>query len=240
MKDYYQTTERYRKQEFRAQISWLVRLCVVGFMLWIGWFWGNSQQSALVSTNTQQLLEMQQVNENLEQQITTLGTMLDEEKRLRLEMELLNGASGQDARMKRLNRLIARHLAKGMEEKQIQRALNTLSRPARCRTAETRDVAVATSLFAGGESKADLLGGALQVFVEGEAGHDSTRDTPWFDATKPVSMRVSYLGGEKITTGELPLETILIADSWLLKIHLYETTLQGYINLVLDTCPLDQ
>jgi len=240
MKDYYQTTERYRKQEFRAQINWLIRLCVLGLMLWIGWFWGNSQQSALVSTNAQQLLEMQQENEKLQQQITTLNTSLEEEQRLRMEAELVGGSSGQDARMKQLNRRIARFLARGVDEKQIIRALNTLSKPARCRTIETKDVAVATSLFAGGESKADLLGGSLQVFIEGEAGHEATRDTPWFDPAKPVSMRISYFGGEKINSGMLPFDTVLIADTWLIKIHLYETSLQGYINLVVDTCPIDQ
>lgn len=239
MKDYYQTTEQYRKQEFRAQVNWLARLCLLGVMLWIGWFWGNSQQSALVSTNAQQILEMQQENENLQQQITTLNTKLEEEQQLRLEAELVNGAPGQDDRMKRLSRRIARYLARGVDEKQILKSLNALSKPTRCRNAETKDVAVATSLFAGGESKADILGGALQVFIEGEAGQGATRDTPWFDPVKPVSMRISYFGGEKINSGSLPLETVLIADAWLIKIKLLETNLQGYINLIAETCPID-
>jgi len=240
MKDYYQTTERYRRQEFRAQVNWFVRICLLGIMLWIGWFWGNSQQLALMSSNAQQIMALQQENENLQQQITTLNTKFEEEQRLRLEAELVNGVAGQDDRMKRLSRRIARHLARGVDEKQILRSLNGLSKPTRCRTAETKDVAVATSLFAGGESKVDLLSGALQVFIEGEAGHEATRDTPWFDPEKPVSMRISYFGGEKINSGSLPLETVLIADTWLIKIKLFETNLQGYVNLILETCPIDQ
>ena len=38
--DYFQTTERYRKREMRSQISWLVRLVVLGLAIWAGWFWG--------------------------------------------------------------------------------------------------------------------------------------------------------------------------------------------------------
>ena len=234
--DFYQTTERYRKREFRSQIGWGMRLFFLGLMLWIGWFWGNSQQSAVMSSNAQQLIDANQQNERLEQELASLKRDLEGETERRVAAELLINEGDQKKEMRKLNRIIARYLARGIKEDQIRLALQTVSLPSRCRPVEEKDIAVATPFFAGKESNTGLLNNNIHVFVEGIAGQQATAERPWFDPEEPVSMRVAFLGGEKITSGQLPLSMNIIADTWLMKLELNETSLQGYVNVRISKC----
>ncbi len=234
--DFYQTSERYRKREFRNQITWGVRLIVMGLMLWIGWFWGNSQQSALMSSNAQELINATQVNARLEQEMASIKRELSEEKNRRVAAELLNGDGVQSEDMRQLQQIIARYLARGINEDQIKLALRSVSLPSRCRPVEAKDIAVATPFFAGKESNTGLLNGAVHVFVEGMAGQQATAERPWFDPDEPISMRVAFLGGEKITSGPLPISMNIIADAWLMKMDVVQTSLQGYVNVSISKC----
>lgn len=237
--DYYQITERYRKREFRSQFSWLIRLVVMGLMLWAGWFWGNSTQDARISVVNDQIAELRLENNRLAQDLTTMTNQLNQERERRIAAELISESGDDQQAMRRLKRIVARHLSRGVEEDQIRLALQSASKPSRCRPLEEKDLAVATSFFAGKEANTDLLDGAIRVFVEGEAHQEATKERPWFDPKKPVSMRVSYLTGEKILTDPLPMTMNLMADSWLLKINLKETSLKGYVNLTMSKCSLN-
>ena len=234
--DFYQTSERYRKREFRNQIGWGMRLFILGVTMWLGWLWGNTQQSALVSSNVQRLSNVEQTNQRLEQELVSLKRTLDQEKERRVAAELLNGDGAQKTEMRRLNAIIARYLSRGITEDQIKLALQSVSVPSRCRPVEAKDIAVATPFFAGKESNTGLINGAVHVFVEGVAGQQATAERPWFDPEEPVSMRVSFLGGEKIASGMLPVTMNIIADTWLMKLDVVETSLQGYVNVNISKC----
>ena len=234
--DYYQTTERYKRREFRSQFSWGLRLIVIGIMLWIGWFWGNSQQAAVVSASNQQLIDFTQQNDRLQQELAMMENKLKGERERRVSAELEVDKGEKKPEIRRLKRIMAGHLARGVGEDQIRLALKSVSKPSRCRELEEKDVAVATSFFAGKESNTGLIDGAVQVFIEGEAGQQATKDRPWFDPEQEVAMRVVYLNGEKITKGRLPVEMNIIADSWLLKFDVVATALNGYVNVKVSKC----
>ena len=85
--DYYQITERYRKREFRSQFSWLLRLIVIGLMLWAGWFWGNSTQEARLSVANDQIAELEQENNRLAQELNTLTNQFNLERERRISAE---------------------------------------------------------------------------------------------------------------------------------------------------------
>jgi hypothetical protein len=102
---------------------------------------------------------------------------------------------------------------------QIISSIQTLGNPVNCREVERNDVAVATQLYAGPESKLSLFGGGLNLFVEGSAGKQAQRDTPWFDPAMPVSVRHVFLGGQKTVTGNLPLNAIIPTEDWILKLQ---------------------
>jgi len=237
--DYYQITERYRKREFKSQFSWLIRTIVIGLMLWAGWFWGNSTQDARISVANDQIAELQLENNRIAQEVITLTNQLNMERERRISAELINESGDDKQAMKRLKRIVARYLARGVEEDQIRLALQSASKPSRCRPLEEKDLAVATSFFAGKEANTELLDGAIRVFVEGEAHQEATKERPWFDPEKPISMRVSYLSGEKIIADKLPVEINLLADSWLLQITLQKTSLKGYVSLNMSKCSIN-
>ena len=237
--DYFQTSERYRKREMRNLFHWVVWLLLLGFCIWIGWFWGYSQRAVLTASTNDQVIRLGQQNDRLEQKLATLSAELDGETRRRRKAELLLGSSGGgESAQERLNRTIAGYLAEGVGEAEIGLALQSLAEPLRCRSIEETSVAVATGFFAGRESMAELIGGDMRIFMEGEAGRQATRDKPWFDPLRPVSVRVAYLGGEKTDTGTLPFDTTIIADSWLIRIKASEAALQGYATLTVEKCNL--
>ena len=45
--DFFETQERYRRQEMRGWILFLARVVVVGGVLWVGWLWGHAEQTSL-------------------------------------------------------------------------------------------------------------------------------------------------------------------------------------------------
>lgn len=234
--DYIQTNRHYRRREFRQQLGWGVRLLVMGLMFWAGWFWGSGQQSAVLSANTQELIDAIQENERLQLHVTSLKYQLKDEADRRTKAELLiNSGAGQDE-IGRLNRVIADYLAKGISEEQLKLALQEVVLPSHCRFIEKKDVAVATPFFAGRESNTKLLNDDLHVFVEGIAGQRATTDRPWFNPREPISMRVAVLGGEKIASGPLPLSMNIRVDSWVMRLDLIEASLRGYVTVSVSKC----
>ena len=235
--DYFQATERYRKRELKNQISLVVRIVILGIAIWLGWFWGYSQGDAVLASNAKHVLELTQSNNELQQNIATLTTQLRDETERRRKAELLSGKIS-DPSTQRLDEMIARYISKGIEADQIRLALQGIARPFKCRSVERHEAAVATGYFAGSEANAELLDGFIQVFVGGEAGQATGRDGLLFDSAKPITMRFAYLGGEKTVSGLLPLETTLIADTWLIKVTADTATLQGYVKLDIQKCNL--
>lgn len=237
--DYYEITERYKRREFRGQFRWLIRISSLLLMFWAGWFWGNSQQDARISIANDRLAEMQLDNDRIAQELTTTTNQLNLERERRISAELINENTNDSAEMRRLKKIVARYLARGVAEDQIKLALQSASKPSRCRPLENRDLAVATNFFAGNESNTGLIDGAVRVFVEGEAHKEATKDRPWFDPDKPISVRASYLTGEKISKGKLPITMNLMADSWLLQLKMEETALKGYVNVSISKCSIN-
>ncbi len=235
--DFHQTTERYRKREARSQITVLLWLLVAAVTLCLGWFVGTNQNWSYFSPTNEQLVELRQVNNRLEQQQVAAQEDLTLERQKRIAAELL--ANDDDVELRSLRRMMVNYLAKGISVDQIRMALLSVGNPAKCRKLEQRDVAVATPQFAGGETKRLFISETMGIFIEGEAGKDSTREKPWFDAQKPVSIRISYLGGEKTSGGILPHSMTLIADGWLIRIRLTETSLRGYANVTISKCLIE-
>ena len=137
-----------------------------------------------------------------------------------------------------LRRVIAKQIANGVKPEQIVQSILSLGRPINCRIVEKKDVAVATPLYGGPESKLSLFNGGLNLFVEGSAGQQAQRNTPWFDPSAPIKIRQVFLNGQKTVSGTLPIETIIPAEDWLLKLRYNKGELQGYVTVTIFHCPL--
>ena len=230
--DFFETRERYRRREMRSYISLMVRVCVVGGVLWLGWLWGHSETGSLRAEAERALYENNQ-------QITELSTDVQ-----RLQMELAEAraknkvddlAQGNDAELKAL---VTKKIARGVTPAQIMQAIQSLGRPTNCRELENRNIAVATPLYGGPESKATLFDGGLNLFVEGEADKKSAREIPWFDPKLPVSVRMAFLNGQKIVKGTLPFEAVIPAEDWLLLLEFSKSDLHGYLSGRVSSCTM--
>ena len=95
-------------------------------------------------------------------------------------------------------------------------AIQKLGQPTNCRSLETLNVAVATPLYGGPESKASLFDGGLNLHVEGQAGGKSARDVPSFDPKLPLTVRMAFLNGQKVASGTLPFRAMIPTEEWVL------------------------
>ena len=135
-----------------------------------------------------------------------------------------------------LRKVIAAKIAIGVNPEQIISSIQGVGNLVNCREIARRDVAVATALYAGPESKVTLFDGGLNLYIEGSAGKRSKRNTPWFDPTLPVRIRQVFLGGQKIDTGILPIETIIPTKDWVVKLRFEKANLHGYVKSVISSC----
>ena len=228
--DFFETRERYRRREMKGYVSLLMRVFVVGGVLWVGWLWGHAETGSLRAEADRALYENNQ-------QISELRNDLQ-----RLEMELAEAqaknkvddlAQGNDANLKAL---VTKKIARGVKPAQIMQAIQTLGRPTSCRELENRNIAVATPLYGGPESKVTLFDGGLNLHVEGEADKKSAREVPSYDPKLPVTVRMAFLDGQKVESGTLPFQTVIPAENWVLLLNFEASELHGYVAAQVMSC----
>ena len=230
--DFFETQERYRRREIRGWTTLLLRIAVVVGCLWLGWLWGHAEQRSLQAeadlviyeTNVK-INELGNENQALQRKLAAL--------RAEKTAGLVSGNNRGP-----LRRAIAKQIANGVKPEQIVQSIQSLGRPINCRIVEETDIAVATPLYAGPESKLSLFNGGLNLFVEGVAGKQAQRNTPWFDPSAPIKIRQTFLNGQKTVSGNLPIQTVIAAESWLLQLNYKKADLQGYVTVTISNCRL--
>ena len=229
--DFFETRERYRRREYRIYVSLLIRLVAVAFVLWLGWQWGNYDQKKLYENVSDELNQTQAELYNLNEKMRSL---IQEKKQLASEKTVsdldLNG-SGEI-----LSKSIKFLLESDVSLEQIHQSLLAISSPINCRNLEVKNLAVATELYTGKESNLSLFQGGLRVHIDGQPFSQGNKTNPWFDPDKEIQVRLVYLGGQKIVTGKLPMKVIVPAEDWLLKAHVTESNLRGYVGITFEKC----
>ena len=230
--DFFETQEHYRRREMRGWMTLIVRAAVIGGCLWLGWLWGHAEQRSLqaeaelvIYENSVTISELRNENQALQRRLAALRA------------EKTAGFVSGDNR-EPLRRVIANQIANGVQPEQIVQSIQSLGRPINCRIVEQNDVAVATPLYGGPESKLSLFNGGLNLFIEGSAGQQAQRNTPWFDPGAPIKIRQVFLNGQKTVSGILPIETIIPAEDWVLRLQYEKADLQGYVTATILNCPL--
>ena len=235
--DFYQTTERYRKREAKSRLRFILFLGLVVSVFWFGWFLGHQQQWSVFSSSNERLSKLTQDNNRLEQTLAVLSQQLNSERQKRVTAEAL--IDHEDKDVIALRKLVSGYLAKDIPPERITQLLNTLGIPSKCRKLQGRDIEVVTPHLAIGDSNRNFLSDSLSLFIEGAARIDADRENPWFDLRQPIRVRASFLGGEKIAEGVLPLTMTLAMEDWMIRIHLTATDLKGYANVTISKCLIE-
>ena len=230
--DFFETQERYRRREMRGWFALLSRIIVVGSTLWFGWVWGRAEQSSLQAEAELVIYDNNLRISELSNEVQLLQRLLAKTKAARTA-KVVTGKENAD-----LRRVIAKKIAVGVKAEQMISSLQGLGTPVNCREITRNDVAVATPFYAGPESKITLLDGSLNLFIEGVAGKKNKGKAPWFDPTKPIRVRQVFLGGQKIKSGLLPLETIIPTEDWVLKLRFERANIHGYVTSIIASCTL--
>ncbi len=230
--DFFETQERYRRREMRGWFALLFRFAIVGGALWFGWVWGRAEQSSLQAEADLVIYENNVRISELSNEVQSLQRALAETK-AEGTAEWVTGKENIA-----LRRVIAKKIAAGVKSEQIIASMQGLGNPGNCREIARHDVAVATPLYAGPESKLTLFSGGLNLYVEGSAGKKAQRNTPWFDPAQPVRVRQVFLGSQKIESGLLPFETIIPTEDWILKLRFERANLHGYVTSIISSCIL--
>ena len=230
--DFFETQERYRKREMRGWLLLLFRTSVVAGVLWLGWLWGHAEQTSLQAEADLVIYENNLRITALSAEVQSLQRLLAEAEAHRKTVELTEGNKAE------LQRIVTKQIARGVEPEQILQSVQRLGKPSNCREVDRQNIAVATPLYAGPESKLSLFEGGLNLHIEGETGKKAARESPWFDPSLPIKVRQVFLNGQKISSGMLPLEAVIPAEQWLLKLRFEKSDLRGYVRVVVSSCTL--
>ena len=229
--DFFETREKYRRKEVQGYMSWFTRLSTLALALWLGWQWGSLEQRRLQADADLALFESSQQVQSLNNDKERLQHELRE-----LQAEQLAQSLTVDSQNSKLTRLVKGQIARGTKMEQIYQALQGIGKPVNCRVIEKTSVAVATELYSGIESNLTLFDGGLRLHIEGQPQAQGSKNDPWFDPSRPISIRHVYLGSQKVITGPLPLRTVLPAEDWLLLVDVDNSGLQGYVSLTVKNC----
>lgn len=231
--DFFQTREKYRRQEMRHSMSFLFKFAVIALVAWMGWLWGTAEQKRLQADSNLAIFESDREIQNLNQMVERLRSELTEAKAQAAASRLTDASSGKVAK------LVKAQIANGTKIEQIYAALQSIGVPANCRVMEETIIAVATDTFVGEESRISLFDGALRLNIEGEVNETGSKTQPWFDPAKPINIRQSYLGGQNITKDILPITIILPAEEWIVEMQFSEAELRGYVDLRVRNCVIN-
>lgn len=235
--DYQRATEKYRRRETQARMRFFVRAVVFVLAFCGGWLLGVAQSPSPINDSDYAVLASD--NARLTQELASTQAELTRTQQQRREAQLLAGgdgtSAGEDEEASKAQQLLASQIAKGITPAQISQSLRTLTPPHKCREIAVRDVEVVTPYFSGGEGNRNFLSDTLVLFIEGEAEAVALGQT-WYDADKPVVVRASYLGGEQIAEGVLPLTMHLTTSDWLIRVGLAKAELNGYVRVRLSKC----
>ncbi len=231
--DFFETREKYRKKEYRVYINLVIRAAVLSLVLWVGWQWGNFDQKNLYN-NTRTELDKTQIQ--LSQLNKKIVTLIQKNKKLAAENTISDlDLGGSD---KILSNSIKFLLESDVSLEQIRQSLLAISSPINCRKLADENLAVATELYTSSESSLSLFRGGLLVHINGAPYTQGNKNNPWFDPDKDIEVRLAYLGGQKIKTGKLPLNIVIPAEYWLIKVQITESNLRGYVRIMFEQCSL--
>ena len=231
--DFFETREKYRKKEYRVYINLVIRAAVLSLVLWVGWQWGNFDQKNLYN-NTRTELDKTQIQ--LSQLNKKIVTLIQKNKKLAAENTISDlDLGGSD---KILSNSIKFLLESDVSLEQIRQSLLAISSPINCRKLADENLAVATELYTSSESSLSLFRGGLLVHINGAPYTQGNKNNPWFDPDKDIEVRLAYLGGQKIKIGKLPLNIVIPAEYWLIKVQITESNLRGYVRIMFEQCSL--
>lgn len=230
--DFFETQERYRRREMRGWVSLFVRFGIVGAVLWLGWLWGHAEQTSLEAEADRVIYENNLQIAALSTEVQTLQLKLAESEASQKAISLTEGNVAE------LRHIVTKQIARGVAPSQILQSIQALGKPSNCREIARKNVAVATPLYAGPESKLTLFEGGLKLHVEGQTGKKAARESPWFDPAFPLNVRLVFLNGQKLVSGMLPLETVIPAEGWVVRVRFEEASLRGYVTAIVSNCAL--
>lgn len=228
--DFFETQERYRRREIRGWVSLFVRVSIIVAVLWLGWLWGHAEQTSLEAEADRVIYENNLQIEALSTEVQSLKLKLAEAEASRKAITLTEGNVAE------LRHIVTKQIARGVAPGQILQSIQSLGAPTNCREIVRNNVAVATPLYAGPESKLTLFEGGLNLHVEGQTGKKAARESPWFDPDFPLNVRLVFLNGQKMVSGPLPLETVIPAEGWVLKVRFENSSLRGYVTTIISNC----
>ena len=181
--DFFETREKYRRKEYRIYISLLVRISVIGLVLWLGWQWGNYDKKNLYDNINNELDKSQAQLNQLNQEISSL---------VQLNKKLAAGNIISDLGLEDSDKILSNSIKFLLESdvslEQIRQSLLAISSPINCRSLADNKLAVATELYTGSESSLSLFQGGLLVHVHGAPFSQGNKNNPWFDPDRDLSL----------------------------------------------------
>ena len=232
--DFYQAQNKYRQKQFRFILNTVFKFSIVVLAILLGWRFGNSDKLILIQENEQLVSLFTEKKIFLERELTDIRLKL---KEANLALNTQNIRDKRSVFGRNAKNVLASSLAKGVPERVIIDNLRLLGGKKNCDQFHYKELSVATQSFIPPQNTLILLSGGLKIKAEGNI-FDKTNENPYFNPLKPLRIIFKYLGNNDLVEGTLPIEKIIMAGKFSVKIDILESKVRGAVLVRYKTCKI--
>lgn len=208
----YDNHRRYRRRIWTRVGKGALWLTLLGGVAGFSYLVGVEQLKSREGSMQEELVNMTAAKEKAErraqqlQQIAQTQEIRANELEIRLQREVPGGE------LAKLNELVARKLAEGVNPERMAFVIEQTSNPRSCARPETKRFVLPTPIYKGSNTQVAFADGTIIVTGEGvPARNEGGSPEAWYDPTKPVKVSFTDAAGKvEEASGVLPLTHNLI------------------------------
>lgn len=229
---------RRRRQSWWTAVKWLIALCVIGLAGLYAYHTGSKAASARIDTLRLEIDRLSETVNALRQQNRRQQAEIASERQLSQEWQDRYGRDVPAGEMKELFDLMRTRLETGVTADRMRFVIGAVENREDCAPEPViKRFIVQTPLQTGANSAVTFGDGAMTVNAVGVSDRDAAgRPEAWFDATKPITVRITRPGGEtREVSGVLPLYPSIVIDDAEFRFSLVPAA-RGFVQIAGEQC----
>jgi hypothetical protein len=213
-------------------------MCIIGLAGLLAYQTGSKLASARIATLQGEIDALSATVNTLRQQNRKHQAEIANERQRAEDWRLQYDRDVPEGALKELFDLMRGRLEDGVPEDRIRFVISSAKNREECDpTPVTKRFIVQTPLQTGANSAVTFADGAMTVSAIGVSDRNADgRPEAWFDATKPITVRITRPGGEtKEVSGLLPLHPSIVIDDAEYRFSLV-TGARGFVQVAEERC----
>ncbi len=233
----YDSGSRYRRKaaERRRRLTFVLITIVIFFA--IGYWLGGEVVRSSELAFKQRAIKLQNNNDSLEKKIADLRAKVEETQLRYKQLSEKYKREVPTGELRELTGLVAAQLKDGIKKERLAFVITSARPPRNCTAPKTKRFIVRTPAYRGPISSVAFAKGVVTVTGSGASAVNANgKKEAWFDASKPVKIKFTQVGGkDTIKEQLLPIHYSMIVNN-----REYRFTIakgpRSFVTVTADSC----